>query len=64
MEAKRVSLWVKVAMTVVAIVLLILKGVGVIKNLTAGEITAVCGACVAFFIDVSVNTGIDKFKKG
>lgn len=63
MEAKEVSLLVKVIMAIVAVVLLILKGVGVVKNLTAGEITAVCGSCVAFFIDISVNTGIDKFKK-
>ena len=61
--AKVVSLIVKAVVCIVAITLLILKGIGKLPNITAEEITIVCGACVAYFLDISVNTALDKFKK-
>ena len=61
--AKVVSLIVKVAVCVIAVTLLVLKGIGKLPNITAEEITIVCGACIAYFLDISVNTALDKFKK-
>ena len=64
LKAKKVSLIVKIISVIFLIVCSVLKWVGVFTNVTVYEICLVAGTMSAVFGDVSINTALDKFKKG
>ena len=64
LKAKKVSLIVKIVAVVFLVVCSALKWTGVFPNATIYEICVVAGTMAAIFGDVSVNTALDKFKKG
>ena len=64
LKAKKVSLIVKIVSVIFLIVCSVLKWVGVFTNVTIYEICIVAGTMSAVFGDISINTALDKFKKG
>lgn len=64
LKAKKVSLIIKIIAVVYLVVCSALKWTGVFLNATIYEICVVAGTMSAIFGDVSVNTALDKFKKG
>lgn len=62
--AKTVSLIVKCVACVVALLFLTLKAINLgFANLDMSEVYTTVAFCAGLFIDISVNTAIDKFKK-
>lgn len=64
LKAKKVSLIIKIVAVVYLIVFSVLKWTGILPNATIYEICVVAGMITAIFGDVSINTALDKFKKG
>lgn len=64
LKAKKVSLIVKIVAIAFLVICSILKWVGVFTNATIYEICLVAGTMSAVFGDISINTALDKFKKG
>ena len=64
LKAKKVSLIIKIIAVVYLVVCSALKWIGVFPNATIYEICVVAGTMSAIFGDVSINTALDKFKKG
>lgn len=64
LKAKKVSLIVKIVSVIFLIICSVLKWVGVFTNATIYEICLVAGTMSAVFGDISINTALDKFKKG
>ena len=64
LKAKKVSLIIKIIAVVYLVVCSALKWTGVFSNATIYEICVVAGTMSAIFGDVSINTALDKFKKG
>lgn len=64
LKAKKVSLVVKITAITFLVVCSVLKWVGIFPNATIYEICMVAGTMAAIFGDVSINTALDKFKKG
>lgn len=64
LKAKKVSLIVKIIAIVFLVVCSVLKWVGIFTNATIYEICMVAGTMSAVFGDISINTALDKFKKG
>lgn len=63
-KAKKVSLIIKIVAVIYLIVCSALKWTGVFPNATIYEICVVAGTISAIFGDISINTALDKFKKG
>lgn len=62
--AKVTSLVVKCVSCAVALVFLTLKCVKAgFENADMGEVCMVVAFCAGMFIDISINTALDKFKK-
>lgn len=64
LKAKKVSLIVKIVAIAFLVICSVLKWVGIFTNATIYEICMVAGTMSAIFGDVSINTALDKFKKG
>ena len=64
LKAKKVSLIIKIIAVVYLVVCSALKWTDVFPNATIYEICVVAGTMSAIFGDVSINTALDKFKKG
>ena len=64
LKAKKVSLIVKIVAVVFIIVCAVLKWVGIFQNCEIKEICFIGATIGAIFGDVSINTALDKFKKG
>ena len=64
LKAKKVSLVVKIVAITFLVVCSVLKWVNVFTNATIYEICMVAGTMSAIFGDISINTALDKFKKG
>ena len=64
LKAKKVSLIIKIIAVVYLVVCSALKWTGVFPNATIYEICVVAGTMSAIFGDISINTALDKFKKG
>ena len=64
LKAKKVSLIVKIVAITFLVVCSVLKWVGIFTNATIYEICMVAGTMSAIFGDISINTALDKFKKG
>ncbi len=64
LKAKKVSLIVKIVAVVFVITCAVLKWVGVFQNCEIKEICFIGATVGAIFGDVSINTALDKFKKG
>ena len=64
LKAKKVSLIVKIVAITFLVVCSILKWVNIFTNATIYEICMVAGTMSAIFGDISINTALDKFKKG
>ena len=64
LKAKKVSLIVKIVAIIFLVVCSILKWLGIFNNATIYEICMVAGTMSAIFGDISINTALDKFKKG
>ena len=63
MEAKKVSLIIKICAVVFVTVSAVLKWLNIFQNATISEICIVGGTIGAIFGDISINTAIDKFVK-
>ena len=63
MEAKKVSLIVKICAVCFITICAVLKWLKVFENCTVSEICIVGGTIGAIFGDISINTAIDKFIK-
>ena len=63
LEAKKVSLIMKICAVVFIVVCAVLKWLGIFANATISEICLVGGTIGAIFGDISINTAIDKFTK-
>ena len=63
-KAKKVSLIVKIVAITFLVVCSILKWLNIFTNATIYEICMVAGTMSAIFGDISINTALDKFKKG
>ena len=64
LKAKKVSLIVKIVAITFLVVCSVLKWVNIFTNATIYEICMVAGTMSAIFGDISINTALDKFKKG
>lgn len=64
LKAKKVSLIVKIIAIVFLVICSILKWLNIFTNATIYEICMVAGTMSAIFGDISINTALDKFKKG
>lgn len=64
LKAKKVSLIVKIVAIIFLVVCSVLKWLGIFNNATIYEICMVAGTMSAIFGDISINTALDKFKKG
>lgn len=64
LKAKKVSLIVKIVAVVFIIVCAVLKWLGIFQNCEIKEICIIGATVGAIFGDVSINTALDKFKKG
>lgn len=64
LKAKKVSLIVKIVAITFLVICSILKWVNIFTNATIYEICMVAGTMSAIFGDISINTALDKFKKG
>lgn len=64
LKAKKVSLIVKIIAIIFLVVCSVLKWLGIFNNATIYEICMVAGTMSAIFGDISINTALDKFKKG
>ena len=64
LKAKKVSLIVKIIAIAFLVICSVLKWVNVFTNATIYEICMVAGTMSAIFGDISINTALDKFKKG
>ena len=64
LKAKTVSTIVKIFDVVFIVVCAILKWLGIFQNATITEVCMIGGVIGAIFGDVSINTALDKFKKG
>lgn len=62
--AKVTSLIVKCVSCAVALLFLTLKCVNMgFENIDMGDVCMVVAFCAGMFIDISINTALDKFKK-
>ena len=62
--AKLTSLIVKCVSCAVALLFLTLKCVNMgFENIDMGDVCMVVAFCAGMFIDISINTALDKFKK-
>ena len=64
LKAKKVSLIVKIVAITFLVICSVLKWVNIFTNATIYEICMVAGTMSAIFGDISINTALDKFKKG
>lgn len=64
LKAKKVSLIVKIVAITFLVICSILKWVNIFTNATIYEICMVAGTMSAIFGDISINTALDKFKRG
>lgn len=64
LKAKKVSLIVKIIAIAFLVICSILKWLNIFTNATIYEICMVAGTMSAIFGDISINTALDKFKKG
>ena len=64
LKAKKVSLIVKIVAIAFLVICSVLKWLGIFSNATIYEICMVAGTMSAIFGDISINTALDKFKKG
>ena len=64
LKAKKVSLIVKIIAVVFIIVCAVLKWLGIFANCEIKEVCFIGATVCAIFGDVSINTALDKFKKG
>ena len=64
LKAKKVSLIVKIVAIIFLVVCSVLKWLGIFNNATIYEICTAAGTMSAIFGDISINTALDKFKKG
>ena len=64
LKAKKVSLIVKIVAIAFLVVCSVLKWLNIFTNATIYEICMVAGTMSAIFGDISINTALDKFKKG
>jgi len=64
LKAKKVSLIVKIVAIAFLVICSVLKWVNIFTNATIYEICMVAGTMSAIFGDISINTALDKFKKG
>lgn len=64
LKAKTVSTIVKIFDVAFVVVCAILKWLGIFQNATIPEVCMIGGVIGAIFGDVSINTALDKFKKG
>jgi hypothetical protein len=64
LKAKKVSLIVKIIANVFLVICSILNWLNIFTNATIYEICMVAGTMSAIFGDISINTALDKFKKG
>lgn len=63
MEAKKVSLIIKIYVVVFVTISAVLKWLNIFQNATISEICIVGGTIGAIFGDISINTALDKFVK-
>lgn len=63
MEAKKVSLIIKIYVVVFVTISAVLKWLNIFQNATISEICIVGGTIGAIFGDISINTALDKFIK-
>ena len=63
-KAKTVSLIVKIADVSFMVICSILKWCNIFSNCSVYEICMIGGVVGAIFGDVSINTALDKFKRG
>lgn len=63
MEAKKVSLIIKICAVAFVTVCAVLKWLNIFQNATISEICIVGGTIGAIFGDISINTALDKFLK-
>ena len=64
LKAKKVSLIVKIVAIAFLVICSVLKWLDIFSNATIYEICMVAGTMSAIFGDISINTALDKFKKG
>lgn len=64
LKAKKVSLIVKIVAVVFIIICAVLKWLGIFQNCEIKEICFIGATVGAIFGDISINTALDKFKKG
>jgi len=64
LKAKTVSLIIKIADVLFMVVCSILKWCNILSNCSVYEICMIGGVVGAVFGDVSINTALDKFKRG
>ena len=64
LKAKKVSLIVKIIAIAFLVICSVLKWLNIFTNATIYEICMVAGTMSAIFGDISINTALDKFKKG
>ena len=64
LKAKKVSLIVKIVAITFLVICSVLKWVNIFTNATIYEICMVAGTMSAIFGDISINTALDKFKRG
>lgn len=64
LKAKKVSLIVKIVAIAFLVICSVFKWLGIFSNATIYEICMVAGTMSAIFGDISINTALDKFKKG
>ena len=64
LKAKKVSLIVKIVIVIFMVVCAVLKWLGIFQNCEIKEICFIGATVGAIFGDISINTALDKFKKG
>ena len=64
LKAKKVSLIVKIVAIAFLVICSILKWLGIFQNCEIKEICFIGATVGAIFGDISINTALDKFKKG
>ena len=60
MKAKTWSLSVKIIVAIFAITSFILKGLGILQNISVGDISAICGVLIGSVLTIDGNISLDK----